>query len=227
MARVDRSTAETERSDLELVAMALAQDPAGFRSIMRRYNRRLFRIARGILRDDAMAEDAVQEAYLQAFRHLADFKGASAFSTWLTRIVMNEALSRRRKVMRNPETPLDTAPMQSRILDFPTGSQINNPEITMAQRQILKLVETATDSLPEEFRLVFIARVIEEMSVEETAELLSLKPETVRSRLHRARALLRRQLDQLIGPVALDAFPFAGWKCDRLTERVMGNLLGK
>ncbi|MBB3412099.1 RNA polymerase sigma-70 factor (ECF subfamily) [Rhizobium sp. BK316] len=212
-----------ERSDPELVAMALARDPAGFRAIMRRYNRRLFRIARGILRDDAMAEDALQDAYLKAFRHLADFQGTSAFSTWLTRIVMNEALGRLRKARRTPEMPVDT--MQGRILDFPTGSPIDNPETSMAQRQILKLVEEATDSLPEEFRLVFIARVIEEMSVEETAEMLSLKPETVRSRLHRARALLRRQLDEMIGPIAMDAFPFAGWKCDRLTEKVMRALM--
>jgi len=214
-----------ERSDPELVAMALARDPAGFRAIMRRYNRRLFRIARGILRDDAMAEDALQDAYLKAFRHLANFQGTSAFSTWLTRIVMNEALARLRKARRTPEMPVDT--MQGRILDFPTGSPIDNPETSMAQRQILKLVEEATDSLPEEFRLVFIARVIEEMSVEETAEMLSLKPETVRSRLHRARALLRRQLDEMIGPIAMDAFPFAGWKCDRLTERVMRELTGE
>ena len=214
-----------ERSDPELVAMALARDVRGFRAIMRRYNRRLFRIARGILRDDAMAEDALQEAYLKAFRHLGDFEGASAFSTWLTRIVMNEALARLRKARRTPEVPVDT--MQGRILDFPTGSPIDNPETSMAQRQILKLVEEATDNLPEEFRLVFIARVIEEMSVEETAEMLSLKPETVRSRLHRARALLRRQLDAMIGPIAMDAFPFAGWKCDRLTEKVMGELMGR
>ena len=213
-----------DRSDPELVALALANDIRGFRAIMRRYNRRLFRVARGILRDDAMAEDALQDAYLKAFRHLADFQGASAFSTWLTRIVMNEALGRLRKARRMPEVSVDTAAMQSRVVDFPTGSPIDNPETTMAQRQILKLVEEATDSLPEEFRLVFIARVIEEMSVEETAEMLSLKPETVRSRLHRARALLRRQLDALIGPVAMDAFPFAGWKCDRLTERVMARL---
>ncbi|MBB3392740.1 RNA polymerase sigma-70 factor (ECF subfamily) [Rhizobium sp. BK275] len=212
-----------QRSDPELVVMALARDPAGFRAIMRRYNRRLFRIARGILRDDAMAEDALQDAYLKAFRHLADFQGTSAFSTWLTRIVMNEALGRLRKARRTPEMPVDT--MQGRILDFPTGSPIDNPETSMAQRQILKLVEEATDSLPEEFRLVFIARVIEEMSVEETAEMLSLKPETVRSRLHRARALLRRQLDEMIGPIAMDAFPFAGWKCDRLTEKVMRALM--
>jgi RNA polymerase sigma-70 factor, ECF subfamily len=216
-----------EKSDAELVALALARDPAAFRAIMRRYNRRLFRIARGILRDDALAEDALQDAYLKTFRHLADFQGASAFSTWLTRIVMNEALGRLRKASRTPEVSIDTAQMQSRILDFPTGSPIDNPEITMAQRQILKLVEEATDNLPEEFRLVFIARVIEEMSVEETAELLSLKPETVRSRLHRARALLRRQLDEMIGPIAMDAFPFAGWKCDQLTERVMGELMGR
>jgi RNA polymerase sigma-70 factor, ECF subfamily len=213
-----------DRSDPELVALALANDIRGFRAIMRRYNRRLFRVARGILRDDAMAEDALQDAYLKAFRHLADFQGASAFSTWLTRIVMNEALGRLRRQRRMPEVSVDTAAMQSRVVDFPTGSPIDNPEITMAQRQILKLVEEATDSLPEEYRLVFILRVIEEMSVEETAEMLSLKPETVRSRLHRARALLRRQLDALIGPVAMDAFPFAGWKCDRLTERVMARL---
>jgi len=104
-------------SDPELVAMALARDPAGFRAIMRRYNRRLFRIARGILRDDAMAEDALQDAYLKAFRHLGDFQGASAFSTWLTRIVMNEALARLRKARRTPEVPVDT--MQGRILEFP------------------------------------------------------------------------------------------------------------
>jgi RNA polymerase sigma-70 factor (ECF subfamily) len=94
----------------------------------------------------------------------------------------------------------------------------------MAQRQILQLVEEATDELPDSFRLVFIARVIEGMSVEETAELLDIKPETVRTRLHRARDLLRRQLDRRIGPVLLDAFPFAGWRCERLTDAVMRRL---
>jgi RNA polymerase sigma-70 factor (ECF subfamily) len=217
-------TGLAERSDGELVALALAREAGAFRAIMRRYNQRLFRIARGIVRDDALAEDALQEAYLKAFRHLGDFAGASAFSTWLTRIVMNEALGRLRQAARRPEVSFEGLPGERRILDFPTGSPIDNPETTMAQRQILKLVEEATDSLPEEFRLVFIARAIEGMSVEETAELLSLKPETVRSRLHRARALLRRRLDAMIGPLALDAFPFAGWRCERLTERVMRRL---
>lgn len=220
--RSDMANADAGRSDADLVAMALSREPNAFRSIMQRYNRRLFRIARGIVRDDTIAEDVVQESYLSAFRHLEDFQGGSAFSTWLTRIVMNEALGRLRKAARSPEVSMD--PIPGRILDFPTGTPIDNPEIIMAQRQILKLVEAATDELPEEFRMVFIARVIEEMSVEDTAALLSIKPETVRSRLHRARAMLRKRLDQLIGPLAMDAFPFAGWKCERLTEGVMARL---
>src|SRR5262245_9149101 len=137
MAQRQAEISAAEKSDAELVAMALAHDVTGFHAIMRRYNRRLFRIARGILRDDALAEDALQDAYLKAFRHLGDFEGVSAFSTWLTRIVMNEALGRLRKARRAPEVPVDTARMQSRILDFPTGSPIDNPETSMAQRQIL------------------------------------------------------------------------------------------
>ncbi|EPE94844.1 RNA polymerase sigma factor protein (plasmid) [Rhizobium grahamii CCGE 502] len=215
---------EPTQSDPELLALVRAGQPFAFRLIMRRYNRRLYRIARGIVRDDSLAEDVLQEAYLLAFRHLDDFNGKSTFSTWLTRIVMNEALGRLRKAGRTPEVHLGEEGLPGRVLDFPSGAALDNPEITMAQRQILKLVEAATDELPEEFRIVFIARVIEEMTVEETAELLSLKPETVRSRLHRARAVIRGKLDRMIGPIAVDAFPFAGWQCEQLTERIMRQL---
>lgn len=213
-----------ELSDVALVERAAERDPEAFRTIMRRHNQRLFRIARGIVRDDATAEDVVQEAYTNAFRHLGDFRKEAALSTWLQRIVINEALGRLRSNGRRREIGLDEAMMSGRVLAFPHASPLEDPEKTMAQRQILKLIETATDDLPEEFRLVFIARVIEEMSVEETAELLSIKPETVRTRLYRARALLRRRIDRQIGPLALEAFPFAGWRCERLTEKVLSQL---
>lgn len=219
----DATVPDAEPSDRTLAERAAARDPEAFRLIMKRYNQRLFRIARGIVRDDATAEDVLQEAYVNAFRHFGDFRAEAALSTWLQRIVMNEALGRLRKSGRRREVALDET-AESRVLAFPLAAPLEDPEKTMAQRQILKLIEDATDELPEEFRLVFIARVIEDMSVEETAELLSLKPETVRTRLHRARALLRRQIDRRIGPLALDAFPFAGWRCKRLAEQVLTRL---
>ena len=208
-------------SDADLVERARDNDPDAFRSIMRRHNQRLFRIARGIVRNDASAEDIVQEAYFRAFTHLNHFRGESSLSTWLCRIVMNEALGRLRASSRISEISLAADERGAEILRFPGGATLDDPERTMAQRQILHLVEQATDALPDDFRLVFIARIIEGMSVEETAELLAIKPETVRTRLHRARALLRKQIDSQIGPVLLDTFPFAGRRCEELSARVM------
>jgi RNA polymerase sigma-70 factor (ECF subfamily) len=213
-----------ERNDGDLIRAARANEPGAFRSIMRRHNQRLFCIARGVVRDDSVAEDVVQEAYMRAFQHLESFREESSLSTWLHRIVLNEALGRLRKSASRREIPLPADGAGAEILQFPQGATSDDPEKAMAQRQILRLVEEATDELPDSFRLVFIARVIEGMSVEETAELLDIKPETVRTRLHRARDLLRRQLDRRIGPVLLDAFPFAGWRCERLTDAVMRRL---
>ncbi|WP_245512714.1 MULTISPECIES: RNA polymerase sigma factor [Rhizobium/Agrobacterium group] len=215
---------KNDAGESDLILAALANDPNAFRAIMRRHNQRLFRIARGVVRDDSIAEDVVQEAYLLAFRHLKEFRGQSSLSTWLHRIVLNEALGRVRQSARRREIAIPTDGSGAQILNFPSNSSLDDPEKTMAQRQILRLVEEATDELPDEFRLVFIARVIEGMSVEETAELLGIRPETVRTRLHRARKLLRQHLDQRIGPVLLDAFPFAGRRCERLTEAVMSRL---
>jgi RNA polymerase sigma-70 factor (ECF subfamily) len=215
---------KNDAGESDLILAALANDPNAFRAIMRRHNQRLFRIARGVVRDDSIAEDVVQEAYLLAFRHLKEFRGQSSLSTWLHRIVLNEALGRVRQSARRHEIVIPTDGSGAQILNFPSNSSLDDPEKTMAQRQILRLVEEATDELPDEFRLVFIARVIEGMSVEETAELLGIRPETVRTRLHRARKLLRQHLDQRIGPVLLDAFPFAGRRCERLTEAVMSRL---
>ena len=220
---------ETERPpgrdvDLDLIQRALRRDPDAFRTIMRAHNQRLFRIARSVVRNDSVAEDVVQEAYARAFQHLESFEGNSSVATWLYRIVLNEALDRLRKASRRPEIHLPPSGPQADILQFPNGIAIDDPEKTMAQRQILRMVEQAADELPDVFRLVFVARVIEGMSVEETAVLLEIKPETVRSRLHRARHLLRKQIDKQIGPLCLDAFPFAGKRCERLTANVMKRL---
>ena len=215
----------TPSDDAGLVRRARARDDTAFRTIMERHNRRLYRVARSILRNDGEAEDAVQEAYVSAFTHLDDFRGDSSLATWLARIVMNEALGRLRR--EHPTVNLETLQAQrteAQIVQFPQAMTSDDPERTMAQRQILQLVERATDNLPEIFRIVFITRVIEGMSVEETADLLKLHPKTVKTRLYRARRLVREQLDRQIGPVLMDAFPFAGRRCERMSNAVMRQL---
>jgi RNA polymerase sigma-70 factor, ECF subfamily len=207
--------------DAELVRRALARDGTAFRTIIERHNRRLYRVARSILRNDVEAEDAVQEAYINAFTHLDSFRGDSSLATWLSRITMNEALGRLRR--ERPSVELNER-TEAQIIPFPQSATSDDPERTMTQREILQLVERATDNLPEIFRVVFVTRVIEGMSVEETLELLGLQPETVKTRLHRARRLVREQLDKQIGPVLMDAFPFAGRRCERLTSTVMKRL---
>lgn len=227
MQRAEAKTAtfDARSSDLHLVSRAIARDPDAFRTIMQRNNQRLYRIARGVVRDDVEAEDVVQEAYVRAFSHLEAFRGDSSLGTWLSRITINEALGRLRKKRRAQEASLvPGGTMEAEIIRFPGSPDVEDPERTMAQRQILRLVEQATDHLPEAFRSVFVARVIEGMSVEETAELLGLRPQTVKTRLHRARGLVREELHANIGPILLDAFPFAGRRCDRLTSAVMKRL---
>ena len=211
--------------DAELARRALARDGDAFRTIMQTHNRKLYRIARSIVRNDSEAEDVVQEAYVRAFSHLASFRGESTLATWLTRIVLNEALGR----MRTRRPTVDIAKFEAdrpeaEIIRFPLAASADDPERTVAQREILRLVECATDRLPEVYRTVFIARVIEGMSVEETAELLGLRPETVKTRLYRARRLVREDIDKEIGPVLLDAFPFAGRRCARMIDAVMQRL---
>jgi len=206
--------------DLELARRAMARDGAAFRAVIKTHNQRLYRIARGVVRNDAEAEDIVQEAYVRAFAHLDSFRGDASLGTWLSRIVINEAIGRlrkRRRTVAMPENP------QAEIIQFPLNPS-DDPERTMAQRQILELVERATDSLPDVYRMVLVARVIEGLSIEETSELLGVRPQTVKTRLHRARALLRKALDDQIGPVLLEAFPFAGRRCERLTAAVMKRL---
>jgi RNA polymerase sigma-70 factor, ECF subfamily len=210
--------------DTELVRRALVRDEAAIRVIMQANNRRLYRLARGILRNDADAEDVVQETYVRAFTHLDQFRGDSSFSTWLSRIAMNEALGRLRR--RRPAVELNSLPqgmLEAQIIQFPLAAA-DDPEKSMAQREIQDVVEHAIDELPEAFRLVFITRVIEGMNVGETADILGLKPETVKTRLHRARTMLRDNVEKKIGPVVMEAFPFAGKRCERLTEAVLKRL---
>ena len=214
----------TGSGDAELVRRALTRDEAAIRAVMQANNRRLFRLARGILRNDSEAEDVVQDTYVRAFTHLDQFRGESSLSTWLSRIAINEALGRmRRKPPAVEWSELPQGGLDAQIIQFPLSSA-DDPERSMAQREIQHVVEHAIDELPEVFRLVFITRVIEGMNVEETADILDLKPETVKTRLHRARAMLRNNVERKIGPVVLDAFPFAGRRCERLTEAVLKRL---
>jgi RNA polymerase sigma-70 factor (ECF subfamily) len=211
--------------DAELVRRASARDEGAIRAIMQANNRRLYRIARGILRNDSEAEDAVQETYVRAFTHLESFRGDSRLATWLARIAMNEALGRLRRQRQSVDlSTLEARPSSASIIRFPPPITSDDPEKTMAQREIQHVVEHAIDELPEAFRIVFITRVIEGMNVEETAEILDLKPETVKTRLHRARAMLRVNVEKKIGPVVMEAFPFAGARCARLTNAVLVRL---
>ena len=217
--------AATGAADAELIQRARSRDETAVRSIMQANNRRLYRIARGILRNDSEAEDVVQETYVRAFTHLENFRGDSSLATWLARIAMNEALGRLRR--QRPAVEWNSLPpgtLEAQIIQFPHSGASEDPEKSMAQRQIQNVVEHAIDELPDAFRVVFITRVIEGMNVEETAEILQLKPETVKTRLHRARTMLRDNVEKKIGPVVMEAFPFAGRRCERLTQAVLKRL---
>ena len=213
--------------DLALVERARCRDGAALRLIMERHNRQLYRIARSVLGDDAEAEDVVQEAYFRAFTHLDGFRGEARLATWLTRIALNEALERLRK--RRPSVELkhiDTIDEQgeARVIYLPSARQEGDPEAAAARAEVRRLIERAVDQLPDAFRVVFVLRDIEEMSVEATASHLGLRPETVKTRLHRARRLLRQSLDQTLSNALTDAFPFAGARCARITQAVLDRL---
>jgi len=215
--------AEADRlSDTELVDRARARDELAVRAITKRYNRRLFRLARSILRDDAEAEDVVQESYVRAFTGLDLFRGDASFGTWITRIAVNEALGRLRR--RRPTIDWETYSENrttAQVIDFPASAVSNDPERMMAQSEVRAVLERAIDELPDAFRAVFVARIVEGLTIEETADLFGLKPETVKTRLHRARGLLRDALDKQMGPMLTSTFPFDGARCDRMTEAVV------
>jgi len=221
--RIDQMRAPT---DADLVAGALARDEAAVRALIQKYNRRLYRVARSIVRDDADAEDVLQEAYVRAFSALGSFRGEAGLGTWLTRIVINEALQflRRRTTRPSEVQPLSEVRERAEIIPFPHQGPQPDPETTMAQRQICALVEHAIDDLPQEFRTVLVARTIEGMSIEETSNALGLKAETVKTRLHRARQMLRAALDEHLETQFPHVFPFDGVRCSRIADAVVARL---
>jgi len=213
--------------DEALVDLARKGDGAAVRLIMQRHNRRLYRAARGVLHDDAEAEDVVQEAYVRAFTHLGDFRGEAQLSTWLTRIALNEALGRlRRRRITVGLKDIDAINDQGevRVIYLPSARQDSDPEAAATRAEVRRLLEHAVDQLPDHFRVVFMLRDIEEMSVEETASHLGLRPETVKTRLHRARRLLRQSLDRTLSSAVNEVFPCAGARCARITKGVLERL---
>jgi RNA polymerase sigma-70 factor, ECF subfamily len=212
--------------DAQLLERARRGERAAVQLIIKQQNRRLYRIARSIVRDDTEAEDVLQEAYVRAFSGLDGFRGEAQFGTWLARIVINEALAcvRRRRPTVEIGRLAESPALNAQIIPFPYGASELDPETTMAQREIRALLERAIDELPETFRSVVVARLVEGMSVEETAELFGILPQTVKTRLHRARGLLKRAMEKHIGPALGGAFPFDGRRCERLTDAVMARL---
>jgi RNA polymerase sigma-70 factor (ECF subfamily) len=189
-----------------------------FEALMRRHNRMLFRTARAILRDDADAEEALQDAYLKAYRSLDQFRGDSKISTWLVRITANEALMRLRKRTRAAEViEIHASPVAEEV----AVRKEEQPENLAARKELRALMESKIDALPEAFRAVFVLRGLEEFSVEETAAALEIPEATVRTRFFRARSLLRESLSRELDMALDDAFHFAGERCDRITERVI------
>ena len=199
-------------------------DARAFERIMREHNRTLFRTARAILRDDAEAEDALQEAYVQAYRSLRTFRGAAKLSTWLARIVANEALMRLRKLSRRADI-VPIQPGSTEELEKVSDTTIDNaPDANAERAEVRRLLETQIDALPDAYRTVFMLRGVEELSVEETAAVLGIPAATVRTRFFRARSLLREALAQKIDLACEDAFSFAGSRCDRIVASVLARI---
>jgi RNA polymerase sigma-70 factor (ECF subfamily) len=211
--------------DAALIERIRAGDLRAMELLMRRHNRTLYRTARAILRDDAEAEDAVQEAYLQAYRSLGTFRGEAKFSTWLVRIAANEALMRRRKRVRSAVVlPIDADAAVIQEEREEAMAEEDGPEPQALRGEMRLLLEARIDALPDGYRAVFVLRALEELSVEETAAALAIPEATVRTRYFRARGLLREALARDIDLTLGDAFAFAGERCDRIVCSVLAKL---
>jgi len=219
---------DAEPGDLELVRRILARDAAAARRLLTASNQRLFRAAWSILGNRAEAEEAVQDGYMKAFAAMPRFKGEAALSTWLTRIVINEALDRRRRAKRRAAMleARGVAVMDDYREALMQGSDEadRSPEQAMMRRELARVMETAIRALPETFRPVFVLREIEGLSVAETAAALGLGEQTVRTRLFRAKARLKAALEPQMAGVRAATLPFAGADCQAMTERVLEKL---
>lgn len=208
-------------ADEQVVARVLAGETPLFEILMRRYNQRLFRVARSILGNDGEAEDVTQDAYVRAYVHLNQFAGRARFSTWLTKIAVHEAMARLRSRQRLVEIDAATESMED---GMGLESKTPSPEQEVLNRTIRIVLEGGVDRLPETYRSVFMLREIEGLSTSETAECLDLTEETVKVRLHRARSLMRRYIYAETGAASAEAFQFLGARCDRMVSAVLERL---
>ena len=213
--------------DNDLVAFAREGHESAVRILIQRHNQRLFRTARAIIRNDAEAEDVVQAAYVRAFTHLKDFRGEAQLGTWLTRIALNEALSRMRRLrelsgLEDFEMRISSSGGQ--VLPFPSAQAASDPETELSRNQARHLLEAAVDELPDDFRAIFVLRDIEGMSTEEAASHLGIRPETAKTRLHRARRMMRLSIEKQLSGAFRALFPFDGARCASMGDRVIAAL---
>jgi RNA polymerase sigma-70 factor (ECF subfamily) len=208
-------------TDQEIAERVKAGDTALYEIIMRRYNQRLYRVARAILHDDDEAEDVMQEAYVRAYQYLDQFEGRAPFSAWLTRIAVNEALARLRLRKRNQQLD-DTEDDGELRMNIVEASP--NPEQNASSAELGQLLEEALLALPEKYRTVVMLRDVEELSTSETAAALDLSEENVKIRLHRGHEMARGWLFSRVGSNAKTAFPFMGARCDRVVHGVFARL---
>ena len=222
MTQTERFDSCSVASDIDLVKQISEGDVKSFELIMRRYNRRLYRIARGVLRNDTDAEDAVQDAYIHAYENLAQFQGKGPLSAWLAKITVNEALVRLRGAEVASNRISFDDPDQTEEANFMADliSSLPTPEQNVARGEARRLLESAIDALPDAYRTVFIFRGVEEMTVAETANCLDIEPATVKTRYHRARKILQQQLAGLVDSTAGEIFSFDGLRCDRIVSGV-------
>ena len=207
-----------ELTDEQVVTQVIGGQTALFEVLMRRYNERVYRFARAIVRDDEEAEDVMQQAYVNAYAHLRQFNGKARFSTWLTKIAINESLARVRR--RGKYELYDDE--SSNVEPFMVQDSYRDPERQVFTSELRALLEWAIDGLPNGAREVFVLREVEGLSTAETASVLDVSDDVVKTRLSRARSALRRVLEERIGTAAPDAFRFYRPRCDRVVERVMG-----
>jgi RNA polymerase sigma-70 factor (ECF subfamily) len=222
-----RIDAAPDLSDGEIARRVATGDRDALRQLMRRYNQTLYRTARSILKDDAEAEDAVQEAYIQAYRAMDRFRGDAKLSTWLVRIVVNESIGRARKRARRAEVIQLNGSMEQYedVAEVPMSEACSErPEQALVRAEMRHLLEAKIDQLPDGFRTVFVLRALEEMTVEEAAVCLGIAPATVRTRYFRAKGLLREALAREVDFSLGDAFAFAGERCDRIVAGVLARL---
>jgi len=212
-------------SDSEIVGRVLAGDRALFEILMRRHNQRIYRAARAIVKDETEVEDVMQQAYINAFTHLHQFEQRSQFSTWLTRIAVNEAIARRHKLQLAASMTERVEDAGGDPVDIATSRQ-PTPEHLAYARELERVIEEAVDGLPEAYRTVFMLRDIEGLSTTETGEGLGLGEEAVKTRLHRARAMIRRAVSTRLGAAAPGAFQFQAPRCDRVVAYVLDRISG-